>query len=378
MTLTATKEAIGAVTEMLQAKLSTQSSINVTVGRPDIAANGGAEGNKLNIFLYHVEFDGFMKNYPLDQGQPTPLWVVLHYLVTAFDTGRDSDSIAAHRLLGQGLTALQELNYLEPNPASPVDAPLLSNPEPLKITFNSADTELLSKLMQGSDEKYRISAAFQIRPVMLMPDSPPSYSIAVKTIGPPATPGVVVLPSMGPRLEKLTPEKFEVDQLLVLKGQDLSEVTEVNIGNIPHPATIVNGQLNVTVPLATTLSAGNYALTAVRLLPSGRRMSSNAVLGTFLPTLTNATHGGLTPMGTALFGDLTLTGERLGGPDDSIFVAFYKDGECALLVEPAGIAAQNSLTVPVTSDNALEPGPYYIILRVNGAQAINSPLVSWT
>jgi hypothetical protein len=378
MALSASKEAIGAITEMLQAKLSTQSTINVTVGRPDAAASGGAEGNKLNIFLYHVEFDGFMKNYPLDQGQPTPLWVVLHYLITAFDSTRESDSIAAHRLLGQGLTALQELNYLEPNPASPADAPLLSNPEPLKVTFNSADPELLSKLMQGTDEKYRISAAFQIRPIMLMPDSPPSYSIAVKTIGPPANPGIVVLPTMGPRLEKLAPEKFAVNQPFKLKGQDLGEISEVCLGNTCFIPTVVNGQLEVTIPLATTLSAGNYALTAVRVLPSGRRMSSNPILGTFLPTLTTAAHGGLTPIGPNLFGDLTLTGERLGGPDDSIFVAFYRDGQCALLVEPTGIAAQNSLTVSVASDKALEPGQYYIILRVNGAQAIDSPLVNWT
>lgn len=378
MPLGSTKEAIGAVTEVLQTKLIAKTGVNVSVGRPQTAAENNAEGAKLNLFLYHLEFDGHLKNYPLDQGQPAPLWLVLHYLVTAFDSNHDSDSIAAHKLLGKGLTALQELNYLQPNPAAASDIPLLSNPEPLKITFDSADAELISKIMQGSDEQYRISSAFQVRPVMLVPESLPSYAPAVKSVGPPATPGVVVLPSLGPRLESLTPERFEAGQTLTLIGQDISTAGEVCFGAVCDSATTVNGNLIITIPLATTLSPGSYPITVVRLLPSGRRFSSNALLGHLLPTLNTAAHGALTPSGPNLFGDLTLTGVRLGGPDDSIFVALYKDGMCALMLEGTGVAAQNTLTVSVIVDQALPPGTYHIILRVNGEQALNSPEVDWT
>jgi hypothetical protein len=378
MALASTKEAIGAVTQMLQTKLMAKTSVNVSIGRPEASATALSEGAKLNLFLYQVGFDGSMRNFSIDDGQPPPLWIALHYLITAFDAGRDSDSIDAHKLLGTGLAALQELNFMRPNPASLADAPLVSNPEPLKVTFDSADVEMLSKIMQGADEKYRVSAAFQVRPVMLMPEALPSYAPAVLSVGPPASPGVVVLPSMGPRLETLDPEKFEAGQTLTLTGIDIAGANEVCVGGSCFAPALVNGDLSVTVPLGTTLSAGSHPVTAVRILPSGRRFSSNALLGHLLPTLATAAHGPLTPAGPQLHGDLTITGNRLGGPQDGIFIGFYRDGACALVLETAGVAAQNTLTATVTAEQALDPGTYFIILRVNGEQAIHSPAVDWT
>jgi hypothetical protein len=48
------------------------------------------------------------------------------------------------------------------------------------------------------------------------------------------------------------------------------------------------------------------------------------------------------------------------------------------VLETAGVAAQNTLTATVTAEQALDPGTYFIILRVNGEQAIHSPAVDWT
>ncbi|MGH8265243.1 MAG: Pvc16 family protein, partial [Steroidobacteraceae bacterium] len=329
-------------------------------------------------FLYQVGFDAHLRNVSLDDGQPAPLWTQLHYLITAFDASRDSDSVDAHKLLGRGLTALQVLNYMRPNPASALDAPLVDNPEPLKVTFDSADVELLSKVMQGTDEKYRVSAAFQVRPVMLMSDSPPSYAPVVLSVGPPASPGVVVLPSLGPRLDKLDVEKFEAGATLALTGQDLSSATQVCFNNTCFPAKSAGGDLTVDLPAATVLSPGSYGVTAVRILPSGRRFSSNALLGHLLPTLTGATVGPLTAApGGKLHGDVTLAGARLGGVDDNIFVALYRNGVCAVLLEGKGAVAQNTLTVTVTPEQALAPGSYLVILRVNGEQALKSPALNW-
>lgn len=379
MALADTKEAIGAVTQMLQTKLIAATGVNVSVGRPDAAATSNSEGSKLNLFLYQVGFDSHMKNFSIDDGQPAPLWAVLHYLVTAFDAAKDSDSVDAHKLLGRGLTALQILNYMEPNPAAITDAPLVDNPEPLKISFDSADVELLSKLMQGSDEKYRVSAAFQVRPVMLAIESLPSYAPAVLSVGPPANPGVGVVAGLGPYLDPLEQEKFEAGATLTFTGRDLADVSEVCLNGTCFPASFAAGELTTTVPAATTLSAGIYGITAVRILPSGRRFSSNAVTGRLLPTLVSASHGPLTATGTgALHGTLTLNGARLGGPDDSIFIAFYRDGASALMVEATGVAAQNTLSATLTPEQALDPGTYLIILRVNGEQAIHSPSLAWT
>jgi hypothetical protein len=378
--LSATPEAIGAVTDLVRGRISARlNSLNVTVGRPQAAA-GGSSGPKLNLFLYRIAMDGHLRNTSLDEGQPPPLWMVLHYLLTAYDTGRESDTVAAHRLLGRGIAALHELNFLRP----PVTEPALAdNPEPLKITFDEADAELLSKLMQGAEDTYRVSAAFQVRPVLIAPDDTPSYAPLVLSVGPPAAPGVTVLPSLGAVLDALEPERFEAGAALALSGTDLAGYTEVWIGNQGFPAAPgPERTLTTTVPLATTLAARAYPVCVARVLPSGRRVSSNAVLGHLAPTVTGAAVGALANAGTVaeplLHGTLTLSGRRLGGPDDAVFVGFYLDGETRLMLEATGTAAQTTLAVTVSAADALPPGQYRVILRVNGEQAANAPQANWT
>jgi hypothetical protein len=372
MTLAASKDAIGEVTDLLRTRITARAAINVEVGRPEAAAANA--GPKLNLFLFQLEFDSHLKNHPLDDGQMPPLWMVLRYLLTAFDEGKESDSVAAHRLLGQGLAALQELNFLDPSIAA-----LSSNPEPLKITFDAADVEMLSKIMQGSDEKYRISAAFQVRPVMIMPEVTPSYALPVLSVGPPAQPGAFVMPDTGPQLASVTPERFEAGATLRLRGDGVDgTIDQVWVGPAPFPVTSAReGEVRTVIPPGTSLSPGSYPVSVSRPLPSGRPLNSNAVTGTLTPTITGTALGPLTPNAGKLFGDVTFTGVRLGGPGDAIFVAFYRDGAVALMVEATGTAAQTSLVAQVILEQALPPGDYRLILRVNGAQAAVAPEVHW-
>ena len=111
------------------------------------------------------------------------------------------DTIEAHELLGQGVAALQDANFLT----------LQGNLEPLKLTFDEATADLLSKIMQGTDERYRLSVAFQIRPVAIMTSAEPHASLLVgidyttspeTIIGKDAV-GIDVLPSLGPRLSSV-------------------------------------------------------------------------------------------------------------------------------------------------------------------------------
>jgi hypothetical protein len=376
MALLDSQEAIGAVSELLRTRVSARlNSLNVLVGRPELAATAG-NGRKLNLFLYRIAFDPHLRNEPLDRGQEPPLWVVLHYLLTAFDDAKESDSVDAHRLLGRGMAALQEMNVVMPQVPA-----LARNPEPLKITFDDADVELLSKLMQGTDEKYRISAAFQVRPVMIAPDSPASYAPLVKSVGPPATPGVEVLPNLGPRLLALAPERFAAPATLTLTGLDLGGVDQLTFGPLSLPPTVApDGTVTATLPAAAALSAGAYPVAVSRLLASGHRLGSDPLLAHLLPKLATAVPGALAAVSATdprLHGPLSLTGERLGGPDDSIFVAFYGGGALRLALEAVGTAAQTGLTVTVPLEKALAPGPYLILLRVNGEQADDAPTVSW-
>ena len=107
---------------------------------------------------------------------------------------------------------------------------------------------------------------------------------------------------------------------------------------------------------------------------------SNSLVVQLLPEVSTASHNALaiSTIGTGLHGDLTVNGRLLGGVDDSIFVAFYRNGVVDLMLEAAGTVAQTSLDVTVTDEQALDAGDYFIIVRVNGVQATSAPEVNWS
>lgn len=373
MPLSATNEAIGAVSEAVRSQLALRTSLLVRVSRPDMAATTDDQP-KLNLFLYQLDFDPQLRNHPFDEGQPAPLWLVLRYLLTAYDQFHDSDSVAAHSLLARGLAGLQEMNFLTPTVPA-----LADNPEPLKLTFDTSDVDLLSKIMQGSEEQYRISAAFQVRPVLIVPDVLPAFAPPVLTVGPPGAEGVVVLPGLGPRLNRITPSRFEVGATLELAGDDVNaSLDTVLLGPLVLPVTAAReGAVQTQVPPVPALSAGHHPVVVGRRLASGRLQTSNPQFATLLPTVTSAVVGVLTPNGPNLSGSVVINGQRLGSPDDAVFVAFYRDGAVVLNLEVVGTLSQTSLTATVDGDHALPPGTYYLIVRVNGAQATRTPDAAW-
>src|SRR5678815_563357 len=98
MALLNTSKAIGAVTKTLRERLTTAlgSAVDlVTVGRPEPPSQN-SHISRLNLFLYELHLDECLRNESLDDGQPPPLWLVLHYLVTAFDSAGESDNEDAH------------------------------------------------------------------------------------------------------------------------------------------------------------------------------------------------------------------------------------------------------------------------------------------
>jgi hypothetical protein len=384
--------AIGAVTLLLRDHLIRRGFSIVNIGKPEDAAQANTLA-KLNLFLYEVAFDPQLRNVELRRGEPPPLWLILKYLLTAFDDGERSDSAAAHEMLGRAIAALQELSLLRlVAPVIPsVQEALQDNPEPLKLSFDEATAELLSKIMQGTDERYRLSMAFQVRPVMIVPESPSTssllvgidYSTVPQTVIGEA--GVVIdaIPSMGPTLDGVEPAAFEAGAAIELFGDDLHGADiEVVLGD--QVLTIVEqrpDRLRVTVegtppaPIAsgTTLSAGEHALVVRRRLSPTRVRSSPVRLARLLPAVT----------GASLFGaDLQITGSLLGrGPlqaeTDDVVVGLFRDGRTVRLFDVVGDAStQNLLTVPGVAGAGLEAGDYLVIVKVNNQQARFSPRVT--
>lgn len=385
-----TNRAIGAVTRLIRDHLIRRGFL-VSVGKPEVAAATNTDA-KLNLFLYEVGFDPNLRNVELRRGDPPPLWLVLKYLLTAFDDGELSDSADAHELLGRGIAALHELSLLRlVAPAIPaVQAALQDNPETLKLTFDETTAELISRIMQGTDEKYRLSLAFQVRPVLIIPATPSNstllvgidYSTAPQTVIGEAGVSIDVIPSMGPALDRVVPETFEVGASIEVFGNDLHGANiEVMLGD--QVLTIVErraDRLLVTVegtppaPIAdgSTLSAGEQGLVVRRRLSATRFRSSNVQLTRLLPTVTGATLVG---------SDLRITGNLLGrGPTqtntDDVVVALFRNGRAAHLFDVVDNAStQNLLTVPNVTGVGLAAGAYLVIVKVNNQQARFSPSV---
>jgi Pvc16 N-terminal domain len=383
--------AIGAVTRLLRDHLIRR-GIEVSIGKPEAAAQVNTPDAKLNLFLYEIGFDPHLRNVELRRGDPPPLWLVLKYLLTAFDSAEDSDSADAHELLGRGIAALQEMSLLRlvPPVIPSVQAALQDNPEALKLSFDETTSELLSKIMQGTDERYRLSMAFQVRPVMIVPAAPSGSSllVGIDYTSDPQTvigeDGVVidVIPSLGPVLDRIVPAAFAAGAEVEVFGDELHGANiEVVLGD--QLLTIlerrsdrlllsVEGTPPAPIADGSTLSAGEHALVARRRLSPTRVRSSNVQLAKLLPTVASA----------ALVGaDLRINGTLLGrGPlesgTDDVVVALFRDGRAARLFDVvADSSNQNQLIIPAVTAAGLPAGEYRVIVKVNNQQARFSPPV---
>ena len=392
MALVDSGRAIGAVTRLLQDHLIRR-GFDVRIGKPEDAAGNNANA-KLNLFLYETAFDPHLRNHSLHTGQPAPLWLVLKYLLTAFDRGEDSDSADAHELLGRGLSALHELNFLALDAAvAPAVAQALeNNPEPLKLSFDDSGVELLSKIMQGTDERYRLSVAFEMRPVMIVPGADPASSLLVG-VDYETTPNTViggegvrvdVQPTLGPSLDRVEPEAFEAGDTLTLFGDDLNGgdleavldgVVLTVTGRRPDRLQVRAEGSPAVTPVAdgTVISAGEHPLIVRRRISPTRTRSSNLVAARLLPTLSGAAMAG---------GDLALSGNLLGTDADDVIVALLRDGVAVRQFDtvvasgaPAAPPWQRTLSVPGVAA-AVGAGVYRVVLRVNGQQARSSPSVT--
>lgn len=386
MALADSGRAIGAVTRLLQDHLIRR-GFEVSVGKPEDAAENNTNA-KLNLFLYETAFDPHLRNLSLRDGEPPPLWLVLKFLLTAFDATESSDTAAAHDLLGRGMSALHELNFLRLDPLVALDVRLAleNNPEPLKLTFDDSNADLLSKIMQGTDERYRLSVAFQMRPVMVVPGSLPRASLLVGIDYSTAPESIIgrdgvqieVIPSLGAWLDRVTPDRFEAGDTLTLFGDDVGgSDMEVVLGNVllsvveRHVDRLVvtaEGSPGTPVASGTTLSAGEMPLVVRRRLSPTRTRSSNLLAARLLPTLNGA---------ALVAGDLQLQGTLLGEDTDDVIVLFYRasDGVTVHMFDTVITAADQQTLTVAGAQAALPAGSYRVVLRVNNQQAKASPSV---
>jgi hypothetical protein len=399
MALADTVNAVGMVSKVLEVNFKEYTDIpDIKVGRPQQAAE---KGENINIFLYEISFDPFLKNTPLNEGERPPLWLVLKYLVTVFAGDKLSDSINAHKMLGKVIRAIARDDFLTlRNLTSPdiqdAEKALGPNPSSLHVTFDDSPSDLVAKLMQGPDDNFRLSVSFQVRPVLIAPAEPGDYSLLVGVdysqtpVALTSSPvGLDVVPSMGSFISELLPTGFEVGEEVTIFGTDLHLANlSVMLGPVELPVTMqrpdeLRFKIDPAIIGASGISAGSHPVTVVLTLPgTGKKRSSNTVIGNLVPTLSSAATGPVTVTAGKAKAAIDLLGTLLGSETDDVVLAFYRDGAVVKMFD------EFTLPVPLPplqpsrkllmsgADDAVPVGNYKMILLVNGQQAPQSPIVS--
>ncbi len=404
MPLTDTSKAIGAVTEALKERLEWSTQVPVSVGRLDKTSSAGGH---LNLFLYEIAFDPHLKNTPLHEGGKPPIWLVLKYLLTGFESTEVSDSSKAHEILGSGIRAIYRDDLLTLTGLLTSTTPLVDNPSALHVTFDEAPAELVAKLSQGTDETPRLSVAFQVRPVMIAPAEPGTFSllVGVDYTKPPialsaAPVGLDILPSMGAWMEKLEPNGFEVGEVVAILGTDLHLANlSIMLGPVELPVTMqqpdrLEFRIDPNLIGAGGISAGSHPVQIAQWLPgTGKKRKSNAVIGNLVPTLTHAALSALSltiipaippNVPEKAFATLDLSGLLLGDKNDDVILALYSQSSQGKVYKAFDVftvlptpqpALQPSRQLVMTMSDAVPAGDYNVILIVNGQQAPQSPIV---
>jgi len=186
-----TYKAIRAVSTTLQNLLSNEMEdlpIAVTLLPPDIAPTV-ATGRRINLYLYLVSENGYLKNqeipgegHPGAYGNP-PLSLNLHYLMTGFsdtEAGDDRD-LFSQETLGDGMRVMHDFAIITRD--SPYLAPELQHEfERIKISLQPASLEEYAKIWTAlPTANFRCSVAYSVTVIQIESERPRRLSAPVQT-----------------------------------------------------------------------------------------------------------------------------------------------------------------------------------------------------
>lgn len=170
--------AVAAVTDTLRAVL--QSAVGERVPGAQVDARppdelAGEQGVRvLNVFLYRVCVASALRNedgYGVQAGEVAPpaLPLVLHYLLTPYVADDAENEVVAHQMLGAAMSRLHDEPLLRRSDlaeAAPY-SDLHQQIERVRITPSFLTVDDISKLWTAFQSKYRTSAAYEARVVLI-------------------------------------------------------------------------------------------------------------------------------------------------------------------------------------------------------------------
>jgi hypothetical protein len=160
------------VSSSLRNLLAAEMRLNLTVDVTVLAPDEPAGDRRVNLFLYRLEQNPYLRN--LDPSVlasdprrvvPAPLSLELSYLLTSYAPNDPEDGNAtAHQLLGEAMRVFHEHPVL---PAGYLEPGLREAREQLQIVMKPLDPEELSRLWSTFGQPFRLSVLYQVSTVQL-------------------------------------------------------------------------------------------------------------------------------------------------------------------------------------------------------------------
>jgi hypothetical protein len=215
VSLTAINDVTKALARLIESQLQRQvAAAAVTLLPPGETL---PEQTGVNLYLYRVAQAAHTGNEPWRGDRVRPptgrpvLGLDLHYLLTPLGKTSDANPTigdVAHTMLGVAMSTLFENPVLNQVHLADFDADaelspaLLNSYEKVRITLTPAGVEDLSKVWASIDKPYRLSVAYEVSLVELVP--PAATPVGGGLV---LAPAVEVSPITRPRIDALTPAR---------------------------------------------------------------------------------------------------------------------------------------------------------------------------
>jgi hypothetical protein len=409
--------AIRAVSSTLKNLLSGEMEdqpVNVTLLPPDVAPST-ATGKRINLYLYMVTENAYLKNqelpgvgHPNTYGYP-PLSLNLHYLVTAYsdsDTGDDRD-LSAQETLGDGMRVLHDFAIIPGN--SPfLDFELQNAFERIKIDLQPMALEDLAKIWTAlPSANFRCSAVYNVTVVQIESELPRQLATPVQKrrlhMSLAKLPKItdVYRTPLNPG-DPIGDTRASVTQNLTIKGTGFAATkTWVKLGGLEPIGVVLQSNGDIIIPIPDAKYPADFDHPLPRPIPAGDQLqpgpqlvqvvvqragegveggldhgttfeeavtqSSNQSVFVLVPSISS-----INPVTGTSATLLTVQGTRLFNPALKTFV-YLND----VAIEAIAPQTDTQIQVPLTAVTQTVPplppraAPYPVRVQVNGALSVD-------
>ena len=256
--------AIGMVSESLKELLEEEMSVTPAAPVTLLAPDEAGANRRINMFLYKVEENSFLKNKDWEVSAsdpsritPPPLSLNLYYLMTPHAVNDiQTGNTSSHEILGDAMRVLHQFPAI---PSEHLAAGLSDAREQIKIMQIPVDMDEISKIWSTFNTAYRLSVAYEVAVVQLdlAEDAAQDMPTRISAVGVPD----VSSPMSIPMVTSISPTSGPIATIITISGENLSGwKAYVDIGDqrVSDGVDIEADSFEVNVPME--LAAGFHRL----------------------------------------------------------------------------------------------------------------------